>query len=138
MDKGTPYSWNITSKNTTTTTTTPSDTWKFYLSGPGIVNYAPFPADLKTPGSGSTIARSDEGKVTFTWEGSDPDSGDTLSYTLYVDKVDGKQTPPSAQTGISAKTLDVALDAATTYYWRVKTSDGTNSSYSIVYSFKTQ
>ena len=138
LDKGTPYSWNITSKNNTTTTTTPSDTWKFYLSGPGIVNYAPFPADLKAPGSGSTIARSDEGKVTFTWEGSDPDSGDTLSYTLYVDKVDGKQTPPSAQTGISAKTLDVALDAATTYYWRVKTSDGTNSSYSIVYSFKTQ
>ena len=74
----------------------------------------------------------------FTWEGSDPDSGDTLTYTLYVDATDGKQTPPSAQTGISAKTLDVALEAATTYYWRVKTSDGTNSSYSIVYSFKTQ
>ncbi|MBK56805.1 MAG: hypothetical protein CMC84_05885, partial [Flavobacteriaceae bacterium] len=72
------------------------------------------------------------------WEGSDPDSGDTLAYTLYVDKTDGKQAPPTEQTGLSVKTLDVALDAATIYYWRVKTTDGTNSSYSIVYSFKTK
>ena len=38
----------------------------------------------------------------------------------------------------SDTTADVELEAATTYYWRVKTSDGTNASYSIVYSFKTQ
>ena len=48
LDKGVPYSWKVTSKNTTTTTTTPSDLWKFYLAGDGVVNYAPFPADLKT------------------------------------------------------------------------------------------
>ena len=103
----------------------------------GVANYAPFPADLKTPTSGSTVSLTD-GKATFTWDGSDPDTGDTLSYTLYVDTTDGKQTPPDNQKGLSVKTLDVALDAATTYYWRVKTSDGTNSSYSIIYSFKTE
>jgi hypothetical protein len=107
------------------------------LAGTGVSNYAPFPADLKTPTSGSTVARTD-GKVTFTWDGSDPDSGDTLTYTLYVDTTDGKQTPPTAQTGVSVLTLDVALDAASTYYWRVKSSDGTNSSYSTIYSFKTE
>ena len=137
LDKGVPYSWNITSKSTASTTSTASDTWKFYLLGPGIVNYAPFPADLKTPTSGSTVTRDGDGKVTFTWDGSDPD-GDSLNYTLYVDATDGKQTPPTAQTDLTVKTLAVALDAATTYYWRVKTSDGTNSSYSIVYSFKTE
>ena len=137
LDKGVPYSWNITSKSTASTTTTASDTWKFYLLGPGIVNYAPFPADLKTPASGSTVTRDGDGKVTFTWDGSDPD-GDSLNYTLYVDTTDGKQTPPTAQTDLTVKTLAVALDAATTYYWRVKTSDGTISSYSIVYSFKTE
>ena len=138
LDKGVPYSWNITSKSTASTTTTASDTWKFYLAGTGVVNYAPFPADLKTPASGSTITRDGDGKVVFTWDGSDPDTGDTLKYTLYVDTTDGKQTPPAAQTDLTAKTASVALEAATTYYWRVKTSDGINSSYSIVYSFKTQ
>ena len=138
LDKGVPYSWNITSKSTASTTTTASDTWKFYLAGTGIVNYAPFPADLKTPASGSTTTRDGDGKVAFTWDGSDPDTGDTLKYTLYVDKTDGKQTPPTAQTDLTAKTASVALEAATTYYWRVKTSDGVNSSYSIVYSFKTE
>jgi len=137
LDKGVPYSWNITSKSTASTTTTASDTWKFYLAGTGVVNYAPFPADLKTPASGSTVTRDGDGKVTFTWDGSDPD-GDSLNYTLYVDATDGKQTPPTAQTDLTVKTLAVALDAATTYYWRVKTSDGTNNSYSIVYSFKTE
>ena len=137
LDKSVPYSWNVTSKNTQTTTTTGSDTWKFYLAGDGVVNYAPFPAELKTPASGSTVTLSD-GKATFTWEGTDPDSADTLSYTVYVDTTDGKQTPTTALTDLSAQTADVELEAATTYYWRVKTSDGTNASYSIVYSFKTQ
>ena len=137
LDKGVPYSWIVTSKSTKSSVTTPSDTWKFYLEGTGVANYAPFPADLKAPTSGSTVKRTD-GKATFTWEGSDPDSGDTLAYTLYVDKTDGEQTPPSAQTDLSVLTLDVVLDAATTYYWRVKSSDGTNSSYSTVYTFKTK
>ena len=135
LDKGLPYSWNITSKNISSSTK--SDTWKFYLEGPGIVNYAPFPADLKEPNE-SIVNRKSDGKVTFTWEGSDPDSEDTLTYTLYVDKVDGKQTPPSPQSNLSVKTLDLALDGGETYFCRVKTSDGTNSSYSTIYSFLTK
>ena len=138
LDKGQPYIWKVISKNTTTTQTGTSTSWKFYLAGSGIKNYAPFPADLKSPSSGSTVSRSSDGKVTFTWEGSDPDQGDELKYTLYVDKTDGKQSPLSDLTNISAKTADVALDADTLYYWRVKTSDGTNSSFSIVYSFRTE
>ena len=138
LDKGQPYSWKVISKNTSTTQTGTSSSWKFYLAGQGIKNYAPFPADLKAPTSGSTISRSSDGKITFTWEGSDPDQGDELKYTLYIDKTDGKQSPASDLTNISAKTVDVALDAGTLYYWRVKTSDGNNSSFSIVYSFRTQ
>ena len=137
LEKGQPYSWKVISKNTSTTQTGTSSSWKFYLAGEGIKNYAPFPADLKTPNSGSTVSRSSDGKITFTWEGADPDQGDELKYTLYVDKTDGKQTPSSDLTNLSAKTADVALDGDSTYYWRIKTSDGTNSSFSIIYSFKT-
>lgn len=138
LDKGQPYTWKVISKNSSTTQTGTSSSWKFYLAGEGIKNYAPFPADLKNPVSGSTVARSSDGKITFTWEGSDPDQGDDLKYTLYVDKTDGKQSPSSDLTNISAKTADVALDAGTLYYWRIKTSDGTNSSFSTVYSFRTE
>ena len=138
LNKGVPYSWRVTSKNTTTTTTTPSDLWKFYLAGDGVVNYAPFPAELKTPASGSTISLTD-GKATFSWEGTDPDSNDTLTYTLQADKNKDAFTDPSiVVSNLSEESVDVELDAASTYYWRVKTSDGTNASYSIVYSFKTQ
>ena len=138
LEKGQPYSWKVISKNTSTTQTGTSSSWKFYLAGEGIKNYAPFPADLKTPNSGSTVSRSSDGKITFTWEGADPDQGDELKYTLYVDKTDGKQTPSSDLTNLSAKTADVALDGDSTYYWRIKTSDGTNSSFSLIYSFKTE
>tara|TARA_B100000767_G_scaffold1323_1_gene1367 strand:- start:84 stop:806 length:723 start_codon:yes stop_codon:yes gene_type:complete len=137
LEKGTPYSWSITSISSKSGVVAKSDTWKFYLAGDGKGNYAPFPAELKAPEPGSILELKD-GKATFSWKGADPDKGDTLSYTVYVDKVDGKQTPASALTNLSAQTADVELDAATTYYWRVKTSDGTNASYSIVYSFKTQ
>ena len=138
LDKGVPYSWYVISKNTASSGTTNSDTWKFYVAGKGIVNYAPFTAELKTPKSGATVARDGFGKVKFTWEGSDPDDGDTLKYTLYVDKIDGKQTPPSSQTDIDGETFEVELEAATTYYWRIKTSDGVNSSYSNVLTFNTE
>ena len=103
-----------------------------------MVNYAPFPAELKTPASGSTISLTD-GKATFSWEGTDPDANDTLTYTLQVDKDKDAFTDPSiVVSNLSDESVDVELDAASTYYWRVKTSDGTNASYSIVYSFKTQ
>ena len=138
LDKGKPYSWKVISRNASTTQTATSATWKFYLAGQGVKNYAPFPADLKTPNSGSTISRSSDGKVTFTWEGSDPDQGDELKFTVYVDKIDGKQSTSSDLTNISVKTVDIAVDASSTYYWRVKTSDGTNSSFSLIYTFKTE
>lgn len=138
LDKGQPFIWKVISKNTSTTQTNTSSSWKFYLAGPGITNYAPFPADLKTPASGSTVSRSSDGKVTFTWEGADPDQGDELKYTLYVDKTNVNMSTSSDLTNLTAKTADVSLDAETLYYWRVKTSDGTNSSFSMVYSFRTQ
>ena len=110
LDKGEPYSWKVISKNNTSNQTGSSTTWKFYLAGIGTKNY----------------------------EGSDPDQGDQLNYTLYLDKTDGKQTPSSDLTDLNVKTISVSVDGSTTYYWRVKTSDGTNSSFSNIYSFKTE
>ena len=117
---------------------TSSDTWKFYLGGLGSINFAPYPAALLSPNNSSTIDRNTNGEITFEWEGRDPDDADNLVYTLYIDKVDGKQTPSTSLTDLTVETINVALDAGNTYYWRVKTSDGKNSSFSVVRSFKTK
>ena len=139
LNKGAPYSWQITSKNTQTTQTASSNTWKFYLAGEtGVTSYAPFPADLKSPSSGATVERDTDGKIKLTWEGSDPDTSSGLKYTIYLDKTDGKQDPSDDHKDLNASELSVAVDADSIYYWRVKTTDGTNVSYSIVYSFRTE
>jgi hypothetical protein len=136
--KGQPYSWKVNTRNSEVSEITSSDTWKFYLGGLGVINFAPYPAALLAPNNSSTLERNSNGEITFKWDGSDPDDGDDLVYTLYVDTIDGKQTPAASQTDLSVKTLNVALDAGSTYYWRIKTFDGKNNSYSVVRSFKTK
>ncbi len=131
--KGIPYSWSITSKNEGTKTTT-SDTWQFYLAGDGVVNYAPFPATAVSPSPGASVART-SGKVTVEWSGSDADD-DTLTYTLEMDTTDGIQGTVIAD-DMSASSVEVSVEADTVYYWRVISSDGQNTSTSIVYTFRT-
>jgi hypothetical protein len=133
LTKGIPYSWSITSKNEGTKTTT-SDTWQFYLAGDGVVNYAPFPATAVSPSPGASVART-SGKVTVEWSGSDADD-DTLTYTLEMDTTDGIQGTVIAE-DISASSVEVSVEADTVYYWRVISSDGQNTSTSIVYTFRT-
>jgi hypothetical protein len=134
LNKGTPYSWKLTSKSSKSTQTGTSETWNFYLAGTGLSNYAPFPATIVSPLPGATVTPK-SGKVTLAWTGSDPEN-DKLSYTVYFDAVDGKQTPAAAFTNITASTVDVFVEAGKIYYWRIKSSDGTNASTTIVYQFK--
>ena len=132
LTKGIPYSWTITSKNKGDKITT-SEIWQFYLAGDGTTNYAPFPAVVTSPSPGSQVTPT-EGKVTLAWSGSDADQ-DSLSYTIELDTTDGLQ-----ETKIVENTTDISVEvsvsADTIYYWRIITSDGVNTSTSIVYSFR--
>ena len=126
------YSWKIVSKANDTSDTTDSDTWQFYLAGDGQENYAPFPATILSPTSGAAVD-ANNGSITLSWEGNDPDEGDNLTYTIYFDEVDGLQDPIEEER--TETTLDVSVESGKTYYWRVKTSDGKSSSFTLVYSF---
>lgn len=126
------YSWKIVSKANDTSDTTDSDTWQFYLAGDGQENYAPFPATILSPTSGAAVD-TNNGSITLSWEGNDPDEGDSLTYTIYFDEVDGLQDPIEEDS--SETELEVSVESGTTYYWRVKTSDGKSSSFTLVYSF---
>jgi len=50
-----------------------------------------------------------------------------------LDEVDGLQDPIEEDS--SETELEVSVESGTTYYWRVKTSDGKSSSFTLVYSF---
>ena len=102
------YSWKVVSKANDTNDTTSSDTWQFYLAGDGQENYAPFPATIISPISGAAVDASN-GLVTLSWEGNDPDEGDSLTYTIYFDEVDGLQDPQSANTNITETSLEVEV-----------------------------
>ena len=134
LTKGNPYSWQITSKATGSSVTETSELWKFYLAGDGVSNHAPFPASLISPASGSTVAVSASGTITLSWEAQDPD-GDALVYSVYLDTVNGTQE--EVATDIDTLSFEVSVEKDQVYYWRVKSSDGQNSSFSQVYGFRT-
>ena len=126
------YRWKIVSKANDTNDTTESDTWQFYLAGDGQENYAPFPATILSPLSGAAVD-SNNGSITLSWEGNDPDEVDNLTYTVYFDEIDGLQVPFEEES--SETSLEVSVESGNTYYWRVKTTDGKSSSFTLVYSF---
>lgn len=134
LERAQAYSWYVTSFNQRANITQTSTVYQFYLQGEGIVNYAPFAPTLLTPESGKSI---DAAQVTFSWQTTDLD-GDALTYTVYVDTVDGKQTPPAAQQNLTQTSLTLDLESAKVYYYRVEASDGKNTSSSITRSFRTK
>lgn len=136
LEAGVPYSWFVTSKSNTSSIKTNSTIWKFYLSGNGNTNLAPYPADGLIPKSGSTLSLVD-GKATLSWIGQDPDSNN-LSYEVYLDtdqsKVSKHEISPIKST---TNLITTPLKSGQIYYWQIKSSDGILSSYTQVYSFRT-
>ena len=131
------YSWQIVSKSDETSTTATSELWQFYLAGDGEENYAPYPASIISPASGSTVSASEEGLITLKWSGEDPDE-DTLTYTVYIDTVDGLQDTNGTITGLTETETTYEVTSGSVYYWRVKSSDGQSSSFTQVFSFRVE
>jgi hypothetical protein len=131
LSRNTPYSWYIVSKSTQTTTTTQSDTWKFYNSGPGVVTYAPFPADITAPTFGQTVTGP---TVNLTWTGSDATPDQVASYDVYFGTT---SSPAILKSTITDSFVNsVSVTANQTYYWKVVTRDiNGNTSDSGLYQF---
>ncbi len=132
IDRGTPYSWFVTSRATATTETADSAIFRFYNEGAGIENYAPFPAEAVAPGRGATIPTAT--MVTLEWTGSDIDD-DITSYEVFF----GTDANPSTSVGSGAETTltDMLVTEGVTYYWTVVTTDSAgNTSTSEIFEFK--
>lgn len=129
-----PYSWKVISKNINSEKVGTSESWKFYFVGEPRTNYAPFPANILGPKQAAQVTAT-AGKVTLSWQGSDPDTND-LKYTIFIDTIDGLQAATESLKNISSSSVPVDVVSGKTYFWRVQTSDGLISSFSPVYSFK--
>ncbi len=135
LSRNTPYSWYVISKSSQSSSTAKSATWKFYNSGAGITNYAPFPADNFKPVTGQTVTVPSGGTISLSWQGSSVDNN-IVDYDIYFGTA---ASPPlykahSTATSISA----VAVSSQTTYYWKIVTRDSNNDlSVSDVAKFST-
>ena len=133
LTRNTPFSWYIISASSATGVTAQSDTWKFYNSGPGVVTYAPFPADIISPTFGEVISPTN-GTINLQWQGSSVSPGTIANYDVYFGTTN---TPPLSYATITNSYVDnVAVVAGTTYYWRVITRDSAgDTSDSGLYEF---
>ncbi len=133
LKRGNPYEWFVVSRASGTNQTANSASWKFYNEGPGITNYAPFPATAVSPARGASITSS--GTVTLEWEGSDVDN-DLEEYEVYFG------TNPEADTllgTLADNTLetDVTTGQGIVYYWRILSRDSAgNTSFSEIFEFR--
>jgi hypothetical protein len=130
--RNTPYSWYVTSKSAKTSAVTKSDIWKFYNAGPGVVTYAPFPAEITAPAFGAAMEAGTT-KVNLSWKGSSV-SSNIVAYDVYF----GPSNNPALYRNHITDSFvnDVTVGANTTYYWRVVTIDANgNISDSGTYNF---
>lgn len=131
--RNTPYSWYVVSQSTKTSATAQSAVWKFYNSGPGIVTYAPFPAEITAPTLGQVVSTT-TGTVNLTWTGSVVSPDVITNYDVYFGTTSSPAITASAITNSFLN--NVAVAANTTYYWHVITRDvNGNTSDSGLYQF---
>lgn len=136
LERGFPYTWQVVSKNSGEETTA-SEAFKFYVAGEPGSNNAPFPATLVSPASGVVLSPVD-GKITVEWDAAATDTdGDPLTYSLFLDTVDGEQEPPEEWKGLTQTSVEVEVAPNSIYYWHVETSDGQNTAISNTYTFRT-
>ena len=134
INRGTPYEWYIISLANGTSSTANSETWSFYNQGQGIENYAPFPAVAISPQRGSTISSANT-TITLEWSTSDVDD-DIVSYEVFFDTA---ETPVTSLGDTTESSIEVAITAGTTYYWKVITKDSfDNSSNSELFEFRVE
>jgi len=133
IERGVPYEWFVVSKATGTTQTASSTTWKFYNQGPGIENYAPFPAEAVSPTRGATINTT--GLINLEWSGSDVDN-DLVEFDVYF----GTDSDPTTVVETTAQsTSEVNVASGETYYWRIISRDSQgNTSQSEVFEFRVE
>lgn len=134
LHRNTPYSWHIIANSSKVTQTSTSEIWKFYVSGNGITNYAPFPAELTSPKYGEDVLGSN---VSLTWKGTDPDN-DIVSYDVYLSIGSVYPSPYLSYLNMKNQFINaIPISVTGNFTWRVVSRDSEgNTSTSETFMFK--
>jgi hypothetical protein len=133
LSRNAPYSWSVVSKSDNTSVSAETEVWKFYVAGEATFSYAPFPAEILSPGADQTIP-ANAGMVNLDWSGSDVDN-DVIGYDVYLG------TSVSSMTAVKSNLTEsqasgIQVNSGTTYFWKIITRDSKgNSSDSGLYKF---
>ena len=122
----------IVSESNESDETATSSSFRFFNEGPGIENYAPFPASAVNPTSGANLGSSST-DLTLEWEATDID-GDDLQYEVFFDTVN---PPVTVIDDTTLTNVEVTVTSGETYFWRIITTDTeNNSSQSAIFQFR--
>ncbi|RZJ99315.1 MAG: hypothetical protein EOO43_26885 [Flavobacterium sp.] len=128
----TPFSWYVRSKSSKNSGSSQSAIWKFYTSGPGIVSFAPFPADKLVPTLKQDVTAVN-GKVTLSWVGSHVDNN-IQGYDIYLSE--NMNSLALIKENQISSPLSIDVTTKKTYFWKVITKDKNgNQSDSGLYQF---
>lgn len=131
LTKGVAYYWRVKAIDSKNAESNYTNTFQFYTEGEGEINHLPFAATLVSPATNEVVQNS---TVTLTWTASDVD-GDDLLYDVYFDT----NNPPTTKISenLNSSSLEVNLNASTTYYWKVNVKDNGGVTVGQVWNFKT-
>lgn len=132
LERGTPYEWSVISRATNTNATATSAVFRFFNEGPGIENFAPFPAEVISPNRGENLEAS-TANVVLQWQTIDIDDDD-LEFEILL----GTDLNALVSIGTLIETsFEVSTESGQTYFWRVISTDSqNNSSQSEIFSFR--
>jgi hypothetical protein len=111
---GAHYTWYVVATDSYNESTTGPE-WNFYT----VINDPPNTPSFPLPANGATGESVD---VDLAWTGGDPNAGDTVTYTVYLDT----STPPTSTVYTGSATvydLPSSLVPNTPYYWQVVATD---------------
>lgn len=134
IDKGAPYSWQVTARNASGEEGPPSASWQFYNAG-AETTYPPFPAVIKSPVSGESVTPDKSGEVLLLWSGADADN-DLAEFEVHFG-ISATALTLQATLAPNQTSFAVPVVSGTIYFWEILSRDAEgNTSRSGVYSFR--
>lgn len=118
LDKNAAYYWRIKATDSKGLSSVYSATYKFYTAGEAVINHLPFLPELVEPAVNTVLNTI---TASLKWNASDVDATDVLVYDVYF----GTVNPPTSKISenTATKTLDVTLEPAKEYFWKVVAKD---------------